>query len=187
MNGSSSERDHQRLIDVADQPLRGRQGLDVVGIEAVEGAEIGEVEPAALGRVRIDVGQMVEIRRQRRLAVHGDRAGRARPTSARGGRAAASSAGAERQANRKTDHRLQLSTGQLRRFSAGRRFFSARPPRAMQRESSGASGAATKLLLDCRVEYGKRARAGEPPAGGAVASYCRPKARRRRREALGGA
>ena len=73
---------HQRLIDVADKPLRGRQRLDVVGVQAVEGAEIGEVQPAALGRVRIDVGQMVEVRRQAQ-ARHASRsrrpAGRPRP------------------------------------------------------------------------------------------------------------
>ena len=49
---------HQRLIDVADEALRGRQGLDVVGVQAVERAEIGEVEPAAFGRVGVDVGEM---------------------------------------------------------------------------------------------------------------------------------
>ena len=70
---------HQRLVDVADQALRRRQSLDVIGIEAVEGAEIGEREPAALGGVGVGVGQVVESGRQRRRAVHGDGAGRLAP------------------------------------------------------------------------------------------------------------
>ena len=67
---------HQRLIDIADEPLRRRQGLDVVRIQAVEGAEIGEIERAALGRLRVHVRQVVEVGRQGRLAVHRNRARR---------------------------------------------------------------------------------------------------------------
>ena len=67
---------HQRLIDVADEALRCRQSLDVVRVQAVEGAEISEVEGAALGRLRIDVRQVVEVGRQGRLAMHRNRARR---------------------------------------------------------------------------------------------------------------
>ena len=98
---------HQRLIDIADEALRGRQSLDIIGVQAVEGAEIGEIEPAALGRLRIDVGQVVEVGRQRRLAVHRDRAHR-RADDARGRRRRAqggSERGAKDGANRAADHR----------------------------------------------------------------------------------
>ena len=72
MNGSSAERIISDLIDVAGEPLRGRQRLDIIGVQAVEGAGIGEREPAAFGRVGIGVGQMGEVRAERRLAMHGD-------------------------------------------------------------------------------------------------------------------
>src|SRR5208337_977682 len=77
---------------------------------AVERAEIGEVEPAALRRVRIGVGQMREIRVQRRLAMHGDRPDR-RAHFGVGRRRGGQQRGPERKANQKSNHRLKLSTG----------------------------------------------------------------------------
>ena len=94
---------HQRLIDVADQALGGRQRLDIVGVQAVERAEIGEIEPAAFGRVGVDVWEMGEVRRQRRLAMHGDRADRFADFGARR-RGGDQQSGGERQTNRKTCH-----------------------------------------------------------------------------------
>ncbi len=93
---------HQRLIDIADKALRRRQSLDVVRIEAVEGAEIGEREAPALRRVGIGVGQMREVRPERRGAVHGDRMGRRRLVGPRrpAGEAAATRAARKRRIDR---------------------------------------------------------------------------------------
>ena len=87
------------MVDVADEALRSRQGLDVVGVQAVERAEIGEVEPPALGRVWVRVGQMREVRREGWLAMHGDRADRFTDFGA-GSRRGHKKRGAERKANR---------------------------------------------------------------------------------------
>ncbi len=62
---------HQALDHVAAD-LRQRQAFDDEGIEAVEGAEDAEGDAAAFGGRRIGVAQGLEIRRERRFAVHGD-------------------------------------------------------------------------------------------------------------------
>ncbi len=113
---------HQRLIDVADEALRRRQGLDVVRVQAVEGAEISEIERAALGGLRIDVRQVVEVGRQGRLAMHRNRA--RRRTKAAGDRRRArdcdNKGSAEEGTNYPADHR-DLSIIGGRRIPNGRR------------------------------------------------------------------
>ena len=108
---------HQGLIDVADEALRGRQGLHVVGVQTVERAKIGEVEPPALGRLRVDVRQVVEVGRQRRTPMHRNRAHRWTDT-ARGWRRRRRQGGPERCAkgiaNRAADHCRILSSAASR-------------------------------------------------------------------------
>jgi hypothetical protein len=115
---------HQRLIDVADEPLRRRQGLDVVRVQAVEGAEIGQIERAAFGRLRVHVGQVIEVGRQGRLAVHRDRARRRTDAARDRGRAHERDRkrGAEEGANRSADHRFSSIIGG-RPIPNGRRTF----------------------------------------------------------------
>ena len=62
---------HQALDHVAAD-IRRREPFDDQRIEAVEGAENALHQPAAFGRVRIDVGKRRKIRRQGRFAMHGD-------------------------------------------------------------------------------------------------------------------
>ena len=66
---------HQGLEDHGVQPLGGRAGLEVEGVQAVESAEHAEPQPAALRRVGIGVGELPEVRRERRGAVHRDGGG----------------------------------------------------------------------------------------------------------------
>ena len=122
---------HQRLVDIADEALRRRQGLDVVRVQAVEGAEISEIERAALRRFGIHVGQVVEVGRQGRLAVHRNRAGgrtddalRLRRTHRKG----EPKRGAEEAANRTADHGRRCIIGG-RRIPNGRRIFGPSRPR----------------------------------------------------------
>ena len=63
---------HQGLEHIAVEPLGGGSGLDVEGIQAVEGALEADAQAPALGRVRVGIGQVVEVRWQDRLPVHGD-------------------------------------------------------------------------------------------------------------------
>ena len=81
---------HQGLEDHRVQPLGGRAGLEVEGVQAVEGAEQAQAQPSALGRIRVGVGEMGEVVGQGGGAVHGDRRRRAGAGRAaeRGGRAA---------------------------------------------------------------------------------------------------
>ncbi len=68
----------QRLEDqpaehrIGQAARRGEAALDDERIEAVEGADDAVGDLAALGRIRIGVGQVVEVRRQGRIADHGD-------------------------------------------------------------------------------------------------------------------
>ncbi len=152
---------HQRLVDVADEALRRRQGLDVVRVQAVEGAEISEIEPAALGRFRVDVRQVVEVGRQGRLAMHRNRARRRTedPGARRRDRKRDHKGGAEEGANRPADHGRPSIIGD-RRIPNGRRIFG--PSRVVgrfycaRRRVEGTKSPLAKLLLECRVEYGKR-------------------------------
>ena len=74
----------QQALDHVAADLRQREAFDDERVEAVEGAEHALRQPAALGRRRIGVARMVEARRQRRFAVHGDAVFRhARPAPAR--------------------------------------------------------------------------------------------------------
>ena len=70
---------HERLVDVARHALHGRAGLDVERIEAVERAGKAERQRAAFRRARIGVGQVGEVRRQFRHAMHGDAMGTNEP------------------------------------------------------------------------------------------------------------
>ena len=63
---------HQALENIADESLRRRPRLQIEGIKAIEGPRQTDAEPAALGRLRIDVGKMIEAGRQRRVAMHGE-------------------------------------------------------------------------------------------------------------------
>ena len=68
---------HQRLEDIVaegsvEQAARG-VALDDEGVQAVERSLPGIVDPPALGCIGIGVGEMREIGRQRRVAMHGDR------------------------------------------------------------------------------------------------------------------
>ena len=150
---------HQRLIDVADEALRGRQSLDVVRIEAVERAEIGEVEAPALGRVGVDVGQMREVRPERRGAVHGDRGGRRRLVGSR------RPAGRRRrgEGGERTGESAGVSCGYLREQAPARH----RPPALGRAAGSGvAAGPRSfdklpRARNSCWIvarEYGKRSR-----------------------------
>ena len=80
---------HQGLEHHRVQPLGGRAGLEVEGVQAVEGAEQAQAQPPSLGRVRVGVGEVGEAVGQGGSAVHGDRR---RRTDA--GRAAERSSGA---------------------------------------------------------------------------------------------
>ena len=62
---------HQALIDEVADALGG-DAFDDEGIETVEGPAPGEDQPAALWRVRIDVGKGGETLLGPRLAMHGD-------------------------------------------------------------------------------------------------------------------
>ena len=76
---------HQRLEDIADEALRRGAGLHIERVEAVEGAGQADAQAPALLRVRVGIGEVVEIGRKRRGPMHGDamrRLGRA----GRGGR-----------------------------------------------------------------------------------------------------
>src|SRR4051812_8685029 len=68
---------HQALDDVTALEvvaayLLDRDAPDDHRIEAVEGAEIAPDQAATLGGIGIEVRQVVEISRQRRLAMHGE-------------------------------------------------------------------------------------------------------------------
>ena len=63
---------HQALENIADQPLRRRSRFQVEGVKAVVGPRQADAEPAALGRLRIGVGEMIEAGRQRGVAMHGE-------------------------------------------------------------------------------------------------------------------
>ena len=74
---------HQAFIDIAAlKPLApdllDRNASDNQRVEAVEGSKHALHQPAALGCVGIGIRHVVEIGRQRRLAVHGERIGRLR-------------------------------------------------------------------------------------------------------------
>ena len=56
----------QRVLHAADVP--GRRAAHDEGVEAVEGADVAERHIAAFRRVGIDVGKILEIRRQRERA-----------------------------------------------------------------------------------------------------------------------
>ena len=58
---------HQAFVDRAGQALGGGAGVDAIGIEIVEGAQRAEPQHAALGGLGIGVGQVVEIRAERRV------------------------------------------------------------------------------------------------------------------------
>ena len=62
---------HQAFDHEAADLLHG-EAPDDQGIEAVEGPENALHEAAAFRRIRIGVGHMAEIGRQRRRAMHGD-------------------------------------------------------------------------------------------------------------------
>ena len=69
----------QQALDHVAADIGGRQSLDDEGIEAVEGTEHPLHQLAALGRRRIGIARMAEVRGPCRLAMHGDgvmRAGR---------------------------------------------------------------------------------------------------------------
>ena len=170
---------HQGLIDVADEALRGRKRLDIVGIQAVEGAEKGERQPAAFGRVGIGVRQMREIRRQRRRAVHRERIGRRRLV----GRAAPGTWPGRK--NRQEFHAAILECAAkkwtpvfLPKSARRRDSNSIKSPHGLENRVGRAIGAVpdartatichgvstmrkgARFLLDCPLEYGKRARVG---------------------------
>ena len=142
------------------RPLRRRQGLDVVRVQAVEGAEIGEIERAALGRLRIDVRQMVEVWRQGRLAMHRNRA--RRRTDAAGYRRRARERdckrGAEEAANRPADHgRASIIGGG--RIPNGRRIFGpSRPMAAVFARGAWWKGRNCYWNVASNVERGRRIR-----------------------------
>ena len=62
--------DHQRLVDAPD--ARRRTTLDDEGVEAVVGADGLQPHRAALGRLRIHVVEVLEVRRVLEVPVHGD-------------------------------------------------------------------------------------------------------------------
>ena len=61
----------QALVDVFTHTV-GRNADDVERVQAVESADLAKLEQSALGRVRVSVGQVPEVWRERRAAVHGD-------------------------------------------------------------------------------------------------------------------
>ena len=62
---------HQGLENIPVQALRGRTGLQVEGVQAVEGPLETDREAPALGCVRVGIGQVGKIGRERRFAMHG--------------------------------------------------------------------------------------------------------------------
>src|SRR5262252_8514512 len=71
-----SRAEHQGLVHIPDKTLGGRQGFDIVWVQTVESPQVGEIEPSALGRFRIDMGQLNEIRRECGFSMHRDGADR---------------------------------------------------------------------------------------------------------------
>ena len=63
---------HEGLEHIGVEPLGGRARFQIERVETVECALKADGEPPALGRVRIGIGQMREIGRQSRLAMHGN-------------------------------------------------------------------------------------------------------------------
>ncbi len=113
------------------RPCAVDKSLDVVRVQAVEGAKIGKIERAALGGLRIHVGQVVEVRRQGRLAVHCNRARRRSDDALRlrrTHREGEPKRGAEQAANRMADHGRRSIIGG-RRIPNGRRIFDPTRPR----------------------------------------------------------
>ena len=66
---------HKRLENIAIEPLGGGARLQVEGVEAVEGALGANHQPPTFGGVGVGVGQVGEVGRQRRFAMHGDSMG----------------------------------------------------------------------------------------------------------------
>ena len=60
---------HQALMG-KEPKLPGNGALTDIGVERVKAADIAERDPAALWRIRIDIGQRHKIRWQRGFAIH---------------------------------------------------------------------------------------------------------------------
>ena len=67
---------HERLENIAIEPLGGGARLQIERIEAVEGALRANHQTPALGRFGVGVGQVGEVARKGGLAVHRDPMGR---------------------------------------------------------------------------------------------------------------
>ena len=65
---------HQTLIDAGQQLGRRRpaHGLVIQSVEIAETSNNAQPNMSALGSVWVGIGKMIEVRRQRRRAVHGD-------------------------------------------------------------------------------------------------------------------
>ena len=142
---------HQRLVDVADEALGGRQGLDVIGIEAVEGAEHRR---GSAGRpwARRDWRRAGGGNRPPAPARHAWRWRRGRAgSSARAAPASAARATKSRQAEAHRPHLSRAAAGPSRRGAPAHQA----PP---------AAAGTAKFRLDCRVRIWKEV------AGDAIAA-----------------
>ena len=70
LKASSLDWRGQGLVDEAD--ARRGVALEDVGVEAVEAADGRHDQVAALGRIRVDIGEVGEVGGIGRIAVHGD-------------------------------------------------------------------------------------------------------------------
>src|SRR5260370_18680538 len=159
-----------------------RQRLYVVGEEAIERGQIGEVETTALRGHRIDKGQEGKTRRQGRLAVHRDRPDRLAHVACprKGARGGDDKRGAKGKANRRTNHLLTLTLGIADSRSFGS-FLSIRlPPRKRDSGARAVSPNADGRRREFKWPSHRRRPAGTLPAmrsSGAEASVPEPRRR----------